>query len=295
MRIADAHMYRSMNSSITKSKDELARTQEQAATGLRVTKPSDDPGAAAAARREASQQKLAEGAAKNADLANTRLVSADDALGSVSDLLGRARELMISGTSDTSTIEQRSAAAAEVDAIRQQILTIGNTRSAGSYVFSGERDQTAPFASDGSFVGDAETRKMELMPGVPVEVSASAGKAFGVGGSGVSIMSALENLSAAFRSNDISQINAAAGDLDTVETQVLDARSSLGIAMNNVGVAKSVAERTRDGAKLEQARLTEADEVGAITDLVKAKSAYDTALAVAQKLPVGSLATNWGG
>src|ERR671933_347012 len=52
MRVTDSAAFAAIRKQVTRARAEFATAQEQASSGLRVQKPSDDPVAAAAARRE---------------------------------------------------------------------------------------------------------------------------------------------------------------------------------------------------------------------------------------------------
>ena len=56
--------------------------------------------------------------------------------------------------------------------------------------------------------------------------------------------------------------------------------------MDSMDVARSVANRYAFDATRETSRLTEVDEVAAASDLMKASTAYNAALAAAQRLPL---------
>lgn len=288
MRVADANVFGALSKSINKAREQVARAQEKAGTGVRVAKPSDDPVAYAAARREHAKKALADAGLRNADLVTTQLNGADEALSMVGDGIARAKELALAGASSTLGPEQRRNIAEEVRKIREQMVTLGNTQVAGSYVFAGFRDDAPPFESNGAFVGDPAIKELSTFPGLRVSASISGNEAFGVAGDD-DVFSALDALATALENDDIDGVRGSLSSLDVSERRLVSARSHLGSMLDGVETARSVADRYSFSAQVEAARLTEADQLTAVADLLKAQNALEAALATAQGMPTGGL------
>jgi flagellar hook-associated protein 3 FlgL len=289
MRVTDASAYTAIRKQIMHAREQVTIAQERAGTGLRVQKPSDDPVAAAAARRETSRKALADAGLKTTEHASMQLQGSDEALDDVFEALTGARQIAIEGSSSSMSDENRRAAAGEVRKIREQMVALGNTNVAGRYVFAGFRDQEPAFETDGTFVGDASTREVQAMPGLRVAASISGAAVFGTD-TDSSVFKTLDDLAAALESNDRDAVNSTLTAFGLHEERVIGARSQIGSMMGGVQVAQSIADRHSYRAELELARLTQADEITSITDLLQAKSTLEKALSVAQQIPVGSLA-----
>lgn len=288
MRITDSSAYAAMNKRLSATRNDVAEAQERASSGLKVAKPSDDPVAFAAARREHSKKALADVGMRAADLATTHLNGADEALSTATDVIAQAKELAMQGASATVGPEQRRDMAAQVRQLRDQMIALGNTQTAGSFVFGGYKDDVAPFDSTGQFIGDSTVKEISTYPGLKASASLPGEQAFGTSASD-NVFSTLDHLAGALEANDQDAVRAQIGGLDNDEKRVLAARSRVGSMMNGVDTARAVADRYSYSAETESARLTEVDQVSAITDLLKAKGALDAALAVAQQMPTGGL------
>lgn len=293
MRVTDSSVFDAIRRQVTRARKDFAVAQEQAGSGLRVQKPSDDPVAAAAARRETSRKALADAGLKSTEHAQMQLEGADEALGDVFQGLSRARELAVEAASSTIGDENRRAMAVEVRNIRDQMVALGNTNVAGRYIFGGFRDQEPPFSSTGEFSGDTTTKEVQAMPGLKVAASIAGSTVFGNGESD-DVFSTLDALVTALESNDAEAVRGTISAINDNENRVLNARSQVGAMLDGVSMAHSVAERHSYRAELEIGRLVEADQLGAVTDLLRAKSALEAALSVAQQMPVGSLAGGGG-
>lgn len=289
MRVTDSAAFAAIRKQVTRARADYATAQEQASTGLRVQRPSDDPVAAAAARRESSRKALADAGSKATDHATMELEGSDAALGDVFDGLTRARELALESSSSTVSEENRRTAAIEVRKIYEQMVTLGNTNVAGRYVFAGYSDKTAPFQEDGQFIGDDSTKEVQAMPGMRTAASISGSTVFGTGLSD-NLFSTLDSLATALEQNDVEAVRATFTALDSNEDRVLSARSQVGAMMDSVSVTQAIADRYSYRSEVEIARLTEIDEISSATNLVQAKSALESALAIAQQIPVGNLA-----
>lgn len=289
MRVSDASVFDSIRRQVMRARKELATAQDQAGTGMRVQKPSDDPVAAAAARRETSRKALAEAGMKNTEHAQMQLEGADSALADIFEGLSRAHELAVEAASSTLSDENRRAAAIEVGKIREQMVALGNTNVAGRYIFGGFKDQVPAFEASGTFVGDRTTKEVQAMPGLKVAASIAGSDVFG-SGEPDDMFATLDQLVNALEGNDPEAVRSSLTGLTSNQERVLRARSSVGALLDGVEMAKSVADRHAYRAELEIGRLVEVDEIGAATDLLRAKSALETALTVAQQISVGSLA-----
>src|ERR1044072_5325838 len=105
MRIADKMKYDQVNNNIARNRTEMASLQNQAATQKRVTKPSDDP--LAAARVLATRVDLQGNKQFSKSLAYARsfLEYTDQSLAELTEALVRAKELAIIQANDASGSE----------------------------------------------------------------------------------------------------------------------------------------------------------------------------------------------
>jgi flagellar hook-associated protein 3 FlgL len=288
MRVSDANVFSALNRRLNTARADMAEAQERAGTGKRVGKPSDDPVAYAAARRENNKRALAEAGIRNAEVASAQLNTADEALGMATDAIASAKALAITGGSGALGAEQRQALAGQVDQIRAELISLGNTQVAGVYVFGGYADDRPPFDANGVFVGDRSTKEVTTYPGVKASASMPGEDAFGIGGQG-DVFSALEALSTALNNNDQAGVRASLSGLADCESRMITARARVGAMSDGVEAASAVADRYSYSAKVEASRLTEIDEVSAVTDMLKAKAALEAATATANELPTGGL------
>jgi flagellar hook-associated protein 3 FlgL len=247
-------------------------------------KPSDDPAAAAAARRENERIARAEATMRAVDAGRAALEAADGALDAVSSVLVRAREIAVQASNATISAADRASAAQEIASLRDEVIRLGNTEAAGRYVFAGYLDETPPFTTAGAYVGDGAVRQIEIAPGVVASTGVSGSGAFGTSG-GTDILAALDALRVALETNDVPTVVASIDTVEAGHDQVIQARASVGALLGTLQVATAAAERTRDRAIATRDRLVGADTMEALSDLVRAQQALEVAVQVAAQLP----------
>ncbi len=141
---------------ISRTQRSLLEVQNELITGKRIISPSDDPGNAAIVQqlRKTLEQRAAY--LGNVKQATSHLGTVDSTLGDLADLLQQAQDIGSANVGSDVTAEQRKSAAAVVDNIYSQVLTLANKQFEGMYLFAGDRLTDAPFVPEAGgmkFVG----------------------------------------------------------------------------------------------------------------------------------------------
>ena len=167
MRISTAAFNQQAIDLIDARSADLAATQAQLSSGLRVNSPADDP--VATVHILQLNQALAQSTqyGRNADAATGRLSNEDQTLSNVTDLLQRVRDLAVQANSGSNDATSRAAIATELDQSVNQLMALANTRDAnGEYLFSGLTTQTQPFSRGASgsvaYSGDQGSRLIQI-------------------------------------------------------------------------------------------------------------------------------------
>jgi flagellar hook-associated protein 3 len=149
-----------LSSQVSRTQDQLMRVQNELATGKRLNRPSDDPGAAAAAAQLQKTLEQRKAYSANLSAATSQLSEVDTTLGDLSSLLRQAQQIASANVGSDVTADARKSAAAVVQSIYQQAISLGNKQFNGTYLFGGDKATDPPFeAADGGvrFVGSATT------------------------------------------------------------------------------------------------------------------------------------------
>jgi flagellar hook-associated protein 3 FlgL len=130
---------------LQRTSERLAMNESRIATGKRITKPGDDPTAAALILDFGNSIQANIQYIKQADSALSFLTASEDAVASAIDANMRLQELAQQGLNSTAA-GTTSAIVAELDGIRANMISLANTKDQGKYLFAGTNTQTAPFS-----------------------------------------------------------------------------------------------------------------------------------------------------
>ncbi len=172
-RISTLGTYQSSLAQILAKQTAMAKTQQQLASGSRLTTGADDPLAAGSATTmDRSVARLAQ-YDKNASAVQNRLNMQESALSQVNELLSSARTLTVQANNAPLSTDDLAAIAKQVQSIKDQLLSLANgTDGLGRYLFGGTDDGSSPFsisAGNVSYNGNQTQRKVEVAGGQRVE------------------------------------------------------------------------------------------------------------------------------
>jgi len=173
MRVSTSYIFDQNLTAMMNQQTELGKTQLQVSTGKRILNPSDDPSGSVQILNLQREFSVTEQYLANADKAENKQAIEEGALQSATDLLQRIRELAVQGLNDTNTQSDRTAIAAEMTQLNEQLLALANTRdSNGDYLFSGFSSNTPPYATiNGAYQGDEGQRNIKVGSGVLLETN----------------------------------------------------------------------------------------------------------------------------
>ena len=124
---------------------DLFRMQNQLATGLRFSAPSQDPARAADAIRVDHKIDVLNQIDKNLIRANEALREGEIAAQEAVDLANEAHALSLSMTDDSHSEDERQAMRIVVESMLDKLITIGNRQYLDTYIFGGNYGNSAPF------------------------------------------------------------------------------------------------------------------------------------------------------
>ncbi|WP_207455027.1 flagellin N-terminal helical domain-containing protein [Herbiconiux sp. SYSU D00978] len=284
-RITDQSLLRAAQSNLQSSKNTLAVAQERASSLAAIGKPSDDPRGAVTSMQVRSDIAANAQHARNADNAEGWLTTIDSALSRSTELVGRARVLLLQGSNDGSMSQTaRDAIAAELTGLRDSLLQQANSTYLGRSVFAGTSDAGSAFGSgpdyDATPVSGVVNR--EIAEGVTVRVDADGAKIFGEGDN--SVFRVLDDLAAKLKlgtsiSGDIARFDQVTAGIVGASAEV-GSRHSLVLRTQEDLMARNVELETS------RAGVEDLDLAEQLLELQFQENAYQRALAVtARALP----------
>ncbi|WP_018169955.1 MULTISPECIES: flagellar hook-associated protein FlgL [unclassified Thioalkalivibrio] len=185
MRISTTQIFQTGIDQIQRGQTELNRTSLQMGRGERILSPSDDPSGATQVNQFERIIQSTKQYQRNIDNTQPRLQQEESALQSGTDLLQRARELVVAGNNDSQTNETRGYLAGELRQLREGMFDIANTKDPnGEYLFAGTKSLDQPFRQDGN--GEVDYFGAEGTGSVR-EVAISANRKIPVGDTGARV------------------------------------------------------------------------------------------------------------
>jgi len=152
----------------------LSRLQEQASTGSRINRASDDPSAAYRVLGLNSQQRSLAAYMDNIAQAMTTLEISLTVIDDMTSALADAKVTLSQIMSGVYDEEGRERTAEAIDSTLEQMVSLANTRHLNEYLFGGGDTGSAPYAvtrTDGkitsvTYQGSSENRQIQVAAGV---------------------------------------------------------------------------------------------------------------------------------
>jgi flagellar hook-associated protein 3 FlgL len=284
MRVTDNLRYSAIVTAMQKKSSRLHELNQQAVTGQKVSRPSDDPGAFAAAVNGSARLEQLDGRKQAIDRAHGDLAHTEGVLSESGDLLKRARELAVQMADGAYDANERAVAADEVAAIRDQLKALANTRGTRGYLFSGTATDTAPIDASGAFVANDSVMGVTISDGVQAPANIPGGETFSGTNGGRDIFQDLADLETALLADNQVAIQQGIDDMDQGHTQISGARAEAGIAMDRLTTASNVLGGSMVTVTEGLAAIVEADPFQAFSELARAQSSYEESISVARSV-----------
>jgi flagellar hook-associated protein 3 FlgL len=266
-----------LNTEISKVTAQVAEVQIDAASGLKIHKPSD--AGAAVGRLHSLREQLADQDVwqENSGYAMSLLATGEEALNQLVDAFTRARELAVQMASETYDANDRDNAAIEVNNLLEDAVQMGNIEFDGRYLFAGAAYDTEAFDSTGSYIGSASEPYALVSDSIEV--------ATGFVGSDIlqgttDIYAALNTLITELQNNDPAAITTVLGDIDASIDQLSSALTRIGIEWQTAEDAGILADNLSVTLQGALSGVQDADAIETYTRLSELQIAYEAALQV---------------
>ncbi|MEA4924180.1 MAG: flagellar hook-associated protein FlgL [Syntrophomonadaceae bacterium] len=311
MRVTTKMLTQSMLRNVNVNLQNMATYQQQLASSKRINRPSDDPTGTAQLLGTKSAIKAQEQYRKNMKDATSWLDTADGALGQANEVLQRARELAVAGSSGTLADGSMTALADEVDNLVGELVQVANTDYAGRYMFGGGKTATPPFtitgqdadgritqvqfvdaAFDESLLDETYQHKIKIESGVTMDVSCGQ-LTFHTDTAGNDDLNAvfekMIELRTAMDNNDQDSVSSLIGDFDNLIDNVLSERAVVGAKVNRLESSIARSQSYEEDLTALASKLEDADYAIATIGLSTQQTIYQASLAVGAQIIQPSL------
>ncbi|MGM0454031.1 MAG: flagellar hook-associated protein FlgL [Thermodesulfobacteriota bacterium] len=309
MKVTMGMNYRKLSAGLEDISSKMADLRQQAATGKKMSKPSDDPGAI----RPLLNYKLASSSTdryiKQVEATQGDMNVLDGHLDHLENIMVKAKEMNIAAMSDSANAEDRKTYADQVGQMFDEALQVANTQLNGQYIFSGYKESTQPFTENTSYDpdaydsdnaatrpvayhGDENVRAVEISPGKQIETGLS-GNALFLGDAdnngqrdpgGVDLFATLKNLEDAMRNNDEAKISEGLGQLENGADQVRRLRGNMGNTAWRIERAGEHLSEASNEFKKSISGYEDADIVEVFSRLLQNETAFEAALNVTSRV-----------
>jgi len=176
MKVTTSFFYKTFLSDLNKQLESMFKAQQQLATGKRVLSPGDDPVAVSRIAKYRSEISALDEYKRVMDTAKNYNSSLETAINDLKNMVIKAKQYAVNGSTDTLSATDRLALAREVDTLIQRSIETVNTKVAGRYIFAGFKADTAPVNKQtGLYQSDTNLQYLDIsfFLDVPVNLPAT--------------------------------------------------------------------------------------------------------------------------
>jgi flagellar hook-associated protein 3 FlgL len=162
MRVTNTMQFNAAVANIQQQQSRLQRTQEEASSGKKVLRPSDDP---VSTRRILAlrQERFASAQfQRQRDSLTASLGITENAMQGIETAVQRAKEIALNGANGSLNAQDRETLGQEVTQIFNQVVQLGNTALDGRFLFAGRASTQPPFTATGTFTGDSHAVQLSI-------------------------------------------------------------------------------------------------------------------------------------
>lgn len=281
-------IYGRIASQVTKNQARLADAYQEITSGKAINRPSDDPIGTLQVmtlRRDNVRQTMY---ARAAEDARQILDASDSALQEASGILNAAMERLtqaggIAGQDSTT----REALAADIDQLRNELLTIANRTHLDRPLFSGTTTPTPTFDSNGNYLGNSNPILRDIAEGETLQITTPGDQVFGSGATG--LIAALTDAANAIRTNNTAGRATAMATFTAGQNTFAIAMTEVGARQRRVDAAIVSADARQAANANDISRVEDVDFEEATIRLKAMELTYQATLAAAGKVSQFSL------
>lgn len=287
MKISTSFLFDRATERMSTIQNKLATTQAQMAVGKQILSPSAAPDQAAAIQRLKGEVQRQESNMRTMDVAMRRYTAEETALSASNDILIRLKELGIQAANDTLSPDDRKAIGVEMKALRDQLLSLGNTRDdSGNYLFSGTRVNTPAFAEDptGKVMYQGDQTQTRIPAGVErtVQFTRAGTDVFSrvvrEDGQSVGFFDALDQMIAGTNNNQTSGVQQGIADISQMHNSLTLSQAQNGSDQTVVQSQRDVLDEAALRFKSTLSEIEDLDYAEAVTRMNKEMMALEAAM-----------------
>jgi flagellar hook-associated protein 3 FlgL len=281
-RITSSMITRGVLADLNDVATRMTNTQRKMATGKELTRPSDDPFAVGRAIGLRSELEGLTQYRTNTAEAQAWTEASDTALGTLTDIAHRGRELLVRGANGTASATDRKMIADEIDQLSNSAKEDANAVQAGRALFSGTATGVRPYdMTSDTYHGDTGDVVRTIGPGVSVAVNVRASDVLGDGTDG-KMINTLRDIAAHLRGGTTADQTALSTTdvtaLDRSLDDLLSARAHIGAVASRLSAADGRLADLEESSRGLLSKTEDADMAATLVDYSMQQSVYQSAL-----------------
>lgn len=287
---------------IQQGRARLDKLQELTSSGSIINRPSDDPINSRLLLDIGDKLRAGDQYLSNIQKSTTWQKFTNSALTGMSETMTLAKRLAssISGGSTDATVRQN--AVSQLQALKQQMVDMGNMQMGDQYIFGGAKNTAQPFSNVVSppaavtdyYTGDETALNIEIgnsttqtmnITGNQVLTGSGATTPYGT----TNVFKAFDDLIAAVGANDVAGIEAASQGLEAGARQINNAQSDVASRLLRLDSTTKMNENTRSTLMTVYSNTQDVDYAKLAVQLSQQQMAFEASLSATAKLSKLSL------
>ena len=288
-------------SDLASLQNRMTTTQAQLTSGIRISKPSDDPAAVGDVLQLQSDIGMATQVTTNLNGVQSAVNTASGVIQDAVSLLDQARSLAAEGASTTLTSTQRTAMAAQAEQILNTLVADSRATFDGQYLFSGDSSSQPAYQVDlanpngvDRLITAPATTLIQDSSGVTFAVAKTAQDLFDHRNPDDSlaadnVFAAVNSLRVALANNDQAGTTAAAASIQTAQDYLNQQGAFYGAVQNRITNALDVAQKFQLQSQTALSNERDTNVAAAATDLTQEQLSEQAAMQAEASMPRNSL------
>lgn len=285
VRVTQTMLNNNMMRNLSGSMGRMDKLQEQLSSGMKFSRPSDDPVAASRAMFYRSSLIENEQFQRNVTEAQSWMELSDKSLEEANSILQRVRELAVASGNGGLGADSLQAMGKEISEIRDHLGNIVNQTVGGRYIFAGTDTLTAPYdkGSDTLKFTNKNEILLEVNKGIHLPINVIGSDVFDFKGKdGNNVFDLLKKIVTDL--NDGKPVNTELGSIDEQIDKLLAERATLGARTNRIELIKGRLENEEISVTSLMSQNEDADVAQVITNLKMQENVHRAALGAGSRI-----------
>lgn len=287
---------------IQQGQAKLDKLNEQVGSQQNINRPSDDPINTRLLLDIGDKVKVTDQYSSNISKASTWQQVASTALTGMSQTMLTAKTLVATITNGSGDASIRQSAVSQLQALKQQIVDMGNTQMGDQYVFGGAKNTTAPFSGTAPYyAGDETAINVEIannstqQMNIPGNQLLTADTAVSQPYGKTNILATFDKLITAITGDpahpngDIASIQAGANALEDGATQIDNAESDVAARVMRLDNMSTLNTNNKNTLLNIYGNTQNVDNAKLAVELTKQQTAFNASLSATAKISQMSL------